>query len=63
MPWDTIVAALLVLSATFGALAVSLGLALLLGGGNWPRAQGDGLRWSGAVSALATESKRHTNKP
>jgi len=62
MPWDTIVAALLVLSATFGALTVSLGLALLLGGGNWPQAQGDGLRWSGAVSAQAAAPKQHPGK-
>jgi hypothetical protein len=63
MSWDTVVAVLLVLSATFGALAVSLGLALLLGGGHWPQAHSDGLRWSGAVSAQATTSKRHSSKP
>jgi hypothetical protein len=53
MPWNTIVAALLVLAAAFGALGVSLGLALLLGGARWPEAQADELRWSGAVSAQA----------
>ena len=63
MSWDTVVAALLVLSTTFGALAASLGLALLLGGGHWPQAQSDGLRWSGAVSAQATASKRHPASP
>lgn len=62
MSWDTVVAALLVLGATFGALAVSLGLALLLGGSNWPQAQGDGRRWSGAVSAQAAAPKRHPGK-
>lgn len=50
MPWNIVVAALLVLAAAFGALGASLGLALLLGGARWPEAQADGLRWSGAVS-------------
>lgn len=50
MPWNIIVAALLVLAAAFGALGASLGLALLLGRARWPEAQADGLRWSGAVS-------------
>ncbi len=63
MPWDTVVAALLVLAATFAALAASLGLALLFGGRNWPQAQGDGLRWSGAVSAPLAAHRRRPVEP
>lgn len=63
MPWNTIVAALLVLAAGFGALGLSLGLALLLGGARWPEAQADELRWSGAVSAQAMAPRLGESHP
>ena len=63
MPWNTIVAALLVLAAVFSALGLSLGLALLLGGTRWPEAQSDGLRWSGAVSAPAMAPRLRQSHP
>ncbi|MFI4979004.1 MAG: hypothetical protein ACHQIO_01520 [Nevskiales bacterium] len=63
MPWNTILAALLVLAAAFGALGISLGLALLLGGAHWPETQADGLRWSGAVSTQATARQPGGSRP